>query len=383
MTPSEMWKRRQTVRPRSSVNIPVLLCALIFAVTAVVVSRIGRERWVPARPTFTATAFVVEKGANARTPFTSTDSDRWNATEMANAQADQFAADSLAQWRCGTEGQFGKVHDAAEKARREHNENVTQLKALERQRQKIAQTKASASRQEKPKPAMIENPRWRELRQQISEVEQRRDQLLQDRTPLHPAVREVEDQLAGLQKQLATIPQQIAGKQPQTTDVSSVTPSTESPATKEILRKIEELTAMVEKSRLARETAEQAEQQALQEQPKAPQYVVQYAQTAQSPTQIDYGWRRLIWTTLAASMLMAFGVGSIALGASIEPPVASVEEVESDLGESILGTIPSDDPVIDVATIRNQSRVRRVVMTIGVVLIVACPIVAIWGTMGI
>ena len=66
------------------------------------------------------------------------------------------------------------------------------------------------------------------------------------------------------------------------------------------------------KSRLACQEAQRAEKTPCREQEAAPQFVFHYAEAVQDPPQVDYGWRRLIWTTFAASLLMVFGVASVA-----------------------------------------------------------------------
>ena len=60
-----------------------------------------------------------------------------------------------------------------------------------------------------PQPAMVDNPVWLDLQRQVSGLEARRDQLLIDRTPLHPAVQEIDRRLAEAKEQLATTAHQI------------------------------------------------------------------------------------------------------------------------------------------------------------------------------
>ena len=116
----------------------------------------------------------------------------------------------------------------------------------------------------------------------------------------------------------------------------------------------------METARRACKDAEAAEKQALAQQQAGPQYAVVYAQAVEIPPTPDYGWRRLMWTTLVAGVLMAFGVGSVSTGASIEPPVGSVAQVQAAAIAPVVGTIPADDPVPDPAKLsRRQSRLRR------------------------
>ena len=79
---------------------------------------------------------------------------------------------------------------------------------------------------------------------------------------------------------------------------------------------------------------------------------------------------------------MAFGVGSLLFGAGIEPPLASLAEVQSDLDEPILGVIPADGPAPNVAAIRRQTRLRRATMAMGACLMAACFVAAMWGMAG-
>ena len=98
----------------------------------------------------------------------------------------------------------------------------------------------------------------------------------------------------------------------------------------------------------------------------------------------DYGWRRLVWTALVAGVLMACGVGSVSTGASIEPPVGSVAQVQAAAMAPVVGTIPADKPVPNPAKLsRRQSRLRRTLVAMGLMLIAACPAAAIWGIMGL
>ena len=134
------WMRllkRQTVRPRSSVRIPVLVCALMFAVTAVVVNRWGRERWIPVsrQTTYTATAYAVEtRNRREQPPLRSPTSIRGGPRRSAGVLAERYAAERVAEWRRNKEDKCRKARDVAEKARQECRENAARLAAFERQR---------------------------------------------------------------------------------------------------------------------------------------------------------------------------------------------------------------------------------------------------------
>ena len=228
-------------------------------------------------------------------------------------------------------------------------------------------------------PPMIDNPQWLELQRRLAELRRRREQLLVDRTPLHPAVAEIDVRIADAEEQLAAVPRQIpnpqaddradkatpislankaatAGRADKAATVGRADKQAAEQIAEENQQKLHDLSAAVEKARQARDEAELAEKRALEQQQARPQLVVEYAKVVQDPLVVDYGWRRLIWSTLAAGALMAFGIGGVWLGATIEPTVSSVAEVEAALGGPIIGTIPAQDPAADPAAPQRQGR---------------------------
>ena len=119
---ARLWKRvPQTVRPRSVRRTPVVFCLLVFGLTAIVVYGWGYESWIPTnpRPTYTATAYVVERpqsrdrwsrdadraaAGEVRIPMAAADNDRRRAEEAANARAQRYVQDRRAEWKRRTEG---------------------------------------------------------------------------------------------------------------------------------------------------------------------------------------------------------------------------------------------------------------------------------------
>jgi hypothetical protein len=82
--------------------------------------------------------------------------------------------------------------------------------------------------------------------------------------------------------------------------------------------------------------------------------------------------------------LMTFGVGAMSAGAMIEPAAATVAEVQADAGVAMAGMIPADYPLPDVIALsRRQSLLRRAFVALGLILVVVCPMLAIWGVTGI
>jgi len=405
--PSISKHSRLTVRRRLFGKSPALLCLLVFGLTAIVVYRWGRESWIPVNPkaTYAATAYVVpephQAAAGGRVPIEYVDDSAERAAEVANAQAQRYVHDRLAEWKLRMEGPYLKARAAAEKARQEHVENTARLEAFQRQLAEAAEAaraKAAAKAPEKPlPPPMVDNPQWLDLERQLAELQRRCDELLLDRTPLHPMVVDLAGRMAVVQEKLTATPRHIPSGNAESPVLADTSPAAETPTAdaaggdqdgdriaKENQARLGELTAAVERTRQAREEAELAEKSALQTLQAAPKYAVEPAQVIERLPQPDYGWRRLAWTTLFSGMLMALGVGAVAAGANVEPPVAGVAELKADLDVPIVGPIPADDPVADPAAIsRRRSSLRRTMIGIGLALIAACPVVAICGVIGI
>ena len=391
-----------TVRLRSGRRRPAWLYLLAFGLTALIVYGWGQEQGIPtsSKPMHSATAYVVQRAADAgqsevRIPITCADDAPRRAEEVANARAERWVKEHKADWQRRTEGPYRKAHEAAEQARREHAQNEARFEAFRRHMAETAKAAAEARAVEQrpgasPAPAMVDNPQWLEIQRQLGQLQRRRDSLLIDRTPLHPAVEDVTVQIKDLQRQIATIPRQIPGAASATheTSKSLASPKDAAAATDPVAEqgqnKLNELTVAVETAGRACQRAEAAEKQARNAQRAGPQYAVVYAQAVEIQPMSDQGWRRLMGTTLMAGLLMAFGTGSLSAGAGIEPPVASAAEVQAAAGVPIVATIPAANPLADPRTLaRRRTRVRRMFLAIGLILIAAAPMAAIWGVLGI
>jgi hypothetical protein len=416
-TLSEFWRQSpQTVRPRSYGKVPFWLCLAAFCITAVVVYQWGRDRWRPTRiePMYTATAYVVERPHKAATtdraedaydqrsppydvcdtrlPFVFTADGPRQAAETANALADRYATNRHAQWQTEIEGPCLKARHAAEEARQDYSERTARLAQFERQLREAANAAARPKPMIEPAPPvpppMIDNPQWRQRQLKLAELRRQREQLLVNRTPAHPAVQRIDLRIDEAEEALAAIPRQIpnphADDRPsKAATVARADNQAAERIAQENQQKLHDFAVAVEKARQARDVAERAEKQAIQRQQAEPQLVVEYAKVVQDPLLVDYGWRRLMWSTLAASALMAFGIGGVWLGATIEPAVSSIGQVEAALRGPIIGTIPAQDPMSDSDTPERQASLRRAAITIGLLLMAACPVAAVWGIAGL
>jgi hypothetical protein len=395
----------RTVRPSRGHRIPVVPCLLLAGLSALAVYCWGAEKQTPAshEATYTATAYVVRqpqggKGREVRIPFVATNSARQRAEETANRLADSYVHDRRAEWQRRADEHCRQARDAAEKARQEHTASTARLEEF---RQKMAGANTPAAQKTPP---MIDNPQWLDLNRRRADLQQRRDNMLHDRTPLHPAVQDLALRIEDLRRQMEGVPKQIAGKLPspagghhEVVGAGGDGDALPSPAGRGAWgeggrnavdasqdRTLQELTAAVEATRKELESAQAAEKKALDTQPAEPQFRIVRAKLIEAPPSPDSGWQRLVWTTAACGVLMAFGIGSVSAGSRIEPPVGSTAEVQAAAGVPVLGTIPSGKQQIDpVKLSRRQRRRRRTLVMLGLLLIAACPAAAFWGIVGL
>ncbi len=334
-----------------------------------------------------------------RVPFTASDDDAERAAEAANGLAAGYVSQRRAEWQRRTEGACAKARQGAETAQRQLAQCEADLDTFRRQlAEAAAKPQAAGQPQEKPLlPPMVDNPQWNALQDELSGLRQRREELLLKRTPQHPAVQDVSRRIAGVEEQLAATERQIPNPQaegavqnvPLTLRVREARHAERDEYNKgehekrENQARLDALTAAAAAARQACRQAELVGQQAVREQDGGPRLAVESAEVVRNPLKVDYGWWRLLGTALGSGLVMAFGAGSLALGVGIESPEVSVAEVQADLGEPLLGVIPADDPARTAAKVNRQRRVRRAAITVGLLLMAVCPLVAVWGVLGI
>jgi hypothetical protein len=412
---SAFWKRpRQTVSGKLSRKSFFVLCTLVFVLTTIATYWRGHRNYTPTNPnpTFSATIQVVQhvtvqnkaeqslpnSEKETRNSFSSIQNTSELAVQDAKAQADQFVAKQQEQWELQTQEVFQKARDHADAARKALADVETELTAF---RKPLEAAALAAARVEVKKEVLgtIENPAWRELHEKIVAFQQRRDQLLIDRTPLHPAVQEVVAQMTVLQERLAKIPEQIPDPHKQTAsqpsepmglplsgeirnetspvfDVQALSPSDR--------KRFDELTQAVEKARSECVEAESAEKLASQASQTKPALEISEAQVVENLPKPDLGWQRLAVATLTSGLLMAFGFGAFILGVMTLPPVMNAAELEADLDMTILGVVPNKGLAINATTLcLRKTRLRYLLLALGMILMCICPLVAIWGVRGV
>jgi hypothetical protein len=404
------WKpsQRTMVSSKPTKAVFFLLCLLVFGLTALVTYWKGCRNNASAglSAIYTATVEVVqrspvsaeagqnaaESGREVRTPFTDAYATSDQASQEAKAQADRFVAEQRERWKQQTEEACRQARQNAKDAHQAQVDAEAELTAFRKQLEASVQAAANAKANGDAS-ATVENPDWRETQVQLASLQQQRDQLLVDRTPLHPAVKEVAAKIAMLQSEIAKIPQRIPARQAASheSDADLKSPAVDragnalrmDEVASSDSKKLEELTSAVEQARAKCAEMDAAERLAIEAGQKEPVFDVAAATIVKTLPKSDFQRRRLRTTAWAAGLLMACGFGSFLWGIWILPPVVNAAQLEADLDMAILGVVPSQEPVNIAAVCLRRSCCRYLFIVVGMVLMGVCPLVAILGIQGL
>lgn len=221
---------------------------------------------------------------------------------------------------------------------------------------------------------------WAAKNRQLEELQQRREVLLVDRTPLHPEVQQVEWQIAQVQEELAALAARSPEHQPVEQASAPATPPIDPQEFAQAVRALRDKTAQL---RAAVEEAERLtghEAQAAEAMLKRPRIEVHLAHQPGLGQPAATSKRRA-WAALIAGLAGAVGVGLIAHGLAIDPPLSTARQVERDLAVPVVAAIPAQAP--GTGSKQGQPEAVRAFFWIvsGVLVIVACAVILsrIWS----
>jgi hypothetical protein len=239
----------------------------------------------------------------------------------------------------------------------------------------------------------VENPDWLDLQKEIVKMQNKEAKLLETRTPLHPEVAEIHDQIHEREMQLTALPRwihketssrpleegpMVRTESPVVSSNSKPIASDNNPSLNQKALSEAELTNIITLLENHVQSTAQAylesltrKQAAIEQQKIAPEITVQV---------IPFRQTAIVSTTTAkqpfawlAGIVMAVGVGLICTGKSIEPPIGSVKELQRLAAVPIIGVIPSDNPTDNPrATKRNKCFLRLALYLSGLAFIGFC-----------
>ena len=288
---------------------------------------------------------------------------RESISPLVNMIAATFAQACRSQWKVDVGDAYSVAQERLAAARREAQDADSKLEMLRRRQ---SETMAAAVAKPESSPETVENPKWTEAARRLAELEERRRVLLFERTPLHPSVQEIEMHISDVGRELASIPARI----PQRPAVEAARPQTlpSAPSAAELE------TGQREDSRLhdQLQQVEAAARGALAARSEDLQIDLEPAEAipeiAAAPR---FGWS-LVGTSLFAATTSVLAIGMISFGASLEPALASVAELQSVLPVPVFGVVPAVDPAR--STMRSAFRhrlARAAAIASGLLLLVA------------
>jgi hypothetical protein len=266
---------------------------------------------------------------------------RDSISSLVNMVAATYVQACRSQWKVDVELAYAAAQERLSAARREAQDADSRLDML-RQRQ----SEAMASAVPKPEPSLeiVENPKWIEAARRLAELEERRRVLLFERTPLHPSVQEIEMHISDMRREMASIPARIAQRPAAEAARPQSLPPAPSPA------KLE--TAHQDVARLHGQLhqVEAAASNALVARSEVLRIDLDPAEALHPiPATSRFGWS-LMGTSLFTATTSVVAIGMISFGASLEPALSSVAELQSVLPAPVFGVVPA------VHTTRSSAR---------------------------
>jgi hypothetical protein len=210
------------IRRQVYVAVAVALATFLLAISAVGVACRGYEIPTSATPAVPAKPVVADEHNPSRVDGRRADEQLHSAVEAASTE-------------------FADAETALAKFVLAHFKELVESKIAS-----AAKTKTSGdsngsipvyplpqpSAPQQPAPAaLVENPRWRELNDQLDNLKRRRSEMLETRLPAHPAIRALDASISALESRLGELPQQVpAPNEPATTSVVNQPRNQETPS---------------------------------------------------------------------------------------------------------------------------------------------------------
>ena len=336
------------------------------------------------------------------------DGDPDRAMRLVNTVAEAYAARHRAHWETTARQEYLQAQDAAERARQEYLEAKGRLDDFVEQHFLMEQALAerwaksppattpagSPTSREPARPAPPQtavDPEKIDLERQLADLQRRRSQLLENRTPLHPQVRDIEVRIAGVRERLDSPlssdliderPDAFAAKQPSasedavvesrpgTTDEVSLRGMAEERA--EVVRAFDAYKEALDLARQEYDRRCEVKRRAWEQQVRRADIELETADQCQvSPS--AGGSSRGLLGALAAALVVAVGVGLISSGFDTDPPLSTRGQAEAALPAPIVGAIPAtgtSPPGADGERSRPASGLAKIAY--GVFLIAVC-----------
>jgi hypothetical protein len=259
------------------------------------------------------------------------------AAQNVNTLARAYAEAYRAEWKSSVDRVYEGARATTDRAAEQFRQSQSRLNAL-RDRQIQAAREALQRPQPAPPAASppADNPDWTALDRQLTEFRAQRTELLASRTPVHPAIQDLDGRIALAEEQLAMVPRQPPGAAVATPPKVEASASLPDPAELQGLRRA------VEEAGRAHEEAIRTERFAWQARFHEPMVELQPAFEPPAPRRWPVGAMALLGA-VATGLTMVVGLGMISAGAGIEPPLTTIAQLEAAAGAPVVGVVPGTE----------------------------------------
>ena len=313
---------------------------------------------------------------DARIQLTYRDDNPRNVVLWVNGLADSFAEGYRQQWRSRADTTYNGAHDAAVRAAEELRQATARLDSFVEQQMQQVRPAPQATHAPAANASLVDNPAWLDLNRQIGELQQRVAQLLINRTPIHPEVREAQGRLADMQRRLMETQRWIPGRQTGAATPATIASESLAAAQTTISRGADAVEALkklkeaVQQATGANDAATRTEREALQARQQEPQIDLELAQMKAAPPSLPTPLR-LALAAIAAGLTTTVGLGMIATGATIEPTVNSLAQVNAVLTVPVIGVVPETNR-LNTARSSRSTLLRMLWIATGSIVVVSC-----------
>jgi len=297
------------------------------------------------------TARTDPSGGQIDIAFLYADSDPARAAAVVNELAQSYADAFRAQWRTAAQRTCSMAHETAERAQQEYLKAKTQLDDFWKRTSEAGPSDPAGEQAAPPAgqlaAPMVENPDWVALEQQLAQLRRRQEQMLVDRTPLHPEVQHGAIRIAELARQLETVPRQIPGKPTEAVATRGEPVRRQAPAiTAQTQQTLRALQAGVDRAYAGLEAANRAERAAWQAGLQEPPLRLELARPAAIAPVVEHTGDPLrAWLPL---MSVLAGIGTVGVlwmamqWVTYDPVMNTVAQVRATVRAPIVGAIPGD-----------------------------------------
>ena len=313
------------------------------------------------------------------------------AVKLLNVLGERYANQYRAAWSNENESEYRAAKTAAEHAGQGFDEAIAQLEffqqCLDFVQQGESESPAELTREIRQPPTPpgqsaaenaaqplrddsdIENPAWISMQKDLVELRNKEAKLLEKRTPLHPEVRFLQEQIRDCEMRIAATSRWIhaAGDLRPVEEIGAYSPLPSITAPEAKVRNdqsrtnnaelLAELENQVQAAGQAYRAAVARERTVFGQRKAAPEITVRVreprkiAAISKTPAPRLFGW--------LAGVIMAVGVGLICTGKAIEPPVGSIDELQRLADVPIVGVVPSYNPTVDPQVVKRTKKLLR------------------------